>query len=633
MPTLSVKKNFLFEKIGKSYTDNEFEALCFQFGLELDDITSEKKMHMKERGSTEENANLSDEVVYKIDLPANRYDLCSCEGLSLALRVFLGLMPTPHFEVLNKAAPLYTMKVKPSVKNIRSYVVCAVLKNITFNTNSYKSFIDTQEKLHATLARNRTLASVGTHDLDKIENNHQFLYTARRREEISFVPLRETTVLHCAGDGLAEFYRNDRHIGKYVPLISKFSHYPLIMDSAGKNVLSLPPIINSRYSAISEQTKNIFIDCTAPDHRKACMLVNQLIYAFSQYCEKPYTVEAVKVEYEDEPAPGDTKVVITPDFDSVEMVVSAQKAKDRIGHNIGDAKECASLLKRMMFGIKDISEDNITVSVPAFRTDVFGPSDLIEDIGISFGYDNITYQECSTRGAVTQAPVSKVSNLIRQEMAFAGYTELLTFSLCSRDDAFLHLQREDNDIAVHIEKPKTMEFQICRPSLMPGILKTLSANKSAPLPLRFFEVADVVLLDNPKNFPPILDTTMDTYYPPSGARNQRHLAALTCGSANSSSFEQTLGLAQYIMCKFGIPEKGSELVNMEDGEDTYTLEPCDDDGAFFPGRSVAIFLHRQDQKVKIGGLGVVHPKTLKHYDIPYPCSYVEMNMQFLCTEL
>lgn len=633
MPTLSVKKNVLFEKLGKTYTDNEFEDVCFQFGLELDDITSEKKMHMKERGSADDNVNLSDEVVYKIDLPANRYDLCSCEGLSLALRVFLGFMPTPRFQVVNKAAPLYTMKVRPSVRNIRSFVVCAVLKNINFTSDSYKSFIDTQEKLHATLARNRTLASVGTHDLDKIENNHSFLYTALPREEISFVPLRETTVLNCAGDGLADFYRNDRHIGKYVSLISNFSHYPLIMDAAGKNVLSLPPIINSRYSAISEQTKNIFIDCTAPDYRKACMLVNQLIYAFSQYCEKPYTVEAVKIEYEDEPTPGNTKVVITPNFDSVDMVVSAQKARDRIGHNVGDAKECARLLERMMFGIKEVGEDNVTVSIPAFRTDVFGPSDLIEDIGISFGYDNIEYQECTTRGAVTQTPVSKVSNLIRQEMAFAGYMELLTFSLCSRDDAFLHLQRQDNDTAVHIEKPKTVEFQVCRPSLMPGILKTLSANKSVPLPFRFFEVADVVMIDNEKNFPPILGTTTDTFYPPSGARNQRRLAALTCGSVNSSFFEQTLGLTEYILCKFGIPQKKAEVLTDEKVGDTYTLEPSDDDGAFFQGRAMSIFLHRQNQKVKIGGLGVVHPMTLKHYDIPYPCSYVEMNIQFLCTEL
>lgn len=32
----------------------------------------------------------ADEVVYKIEIPANRYDLLCVEGLSQALRVFLG---------------------------------------------------------------------------------------------------------------------------------------------------------------------------------------------------------------------------------------------------------------------------------------------------------------------------------------------------------------------------------------------------------------------------------------------------------------------------------------------------------------------------------------------------------------
>lgn len=81
---------------------------------------------------------------------------------------------------------------------------------------------------------------------------------------------------------------------------------------------------------------------------------------------------------------------------------------------------------------------------------------------------------------------------------------MLTFSLCSHDEAFANLGRVDKDVAVHIANPKTVEFQICRPSLLPGILKTASANKSQPLPLRFFECADVIMIDNDTNFSHIL---------------------------------------------------------------------------------------------------------------------------------
>lgn len=62
----------------------------------------------------------------------------------------------------------------------------------------------------------------------------------------------------------------------------------------------------------------------------------------------------------------------------------------------------------------------------------------------------------------------------------------------------------------------------------------------------------------------------------------------------------------------------------------YTLEKCNDDKAFFPGRAMNIILHRNKQHVKIGSLGVIHPNSLKIYDMPFPCSYMEMNIQFLC---
>lgn len=50
--------------------------------------------------------------------------------------------------------------------------------------------------------------------------------------------------------------------------------------------------------------------------------------------------------------------------------------------------------------------------------------------------------------------------------------------------------------AVHISNPKTLEFQVCRTTLLSGILKTIAANKKMPLPIKIFEVSDVVLKDS-----------------------------------------------------------------------------------------------------------------------------------------
>lgn len=623
MPTLAVARDYLFDLIGKKYTEEEFEDVCFAFGVELDDVTSEREMFRREHGVADNNKleELSSETIYKIDTPANRYDLQCAEGMATALKVFLGFMPPPAFKLLNGNNPLYKMTVSASVRNVRDYVVCAVLKNVCFNERSYRSFIDFQEKLHSGLARRRTLASVGTHDLDKIGQT-EFLYTLRPKDTLRFVPLNQCgRVLDCSGDGLATFYKDDRHISKYVPLISHLSHYPVVMDHKMRHILSLPPIINSDFSCISKDTKNIFIECTAPDHHKANVLVNQIVCAFSSYCEQPFTVEAVRVEYEGAAADG-TTVEITPNLENKKMSVSVAKAEQLIGIKLESDQQCGKLLERMLHHVSKVEDNKVFLEVPPTRPDVLHVRDLMEDVAIAYGYDNIKYVECPTRGQVTQQPLSKLSHLLRIEMANAGYTELLTFSLCSRDEAFAHLNREDNDVAVHIANPQTVEFEICRPSLMPGILKTLNANKSHSLPLRFFECADVVLIDNERNFPPVIRP--HSVHPRCGASNQRHLAALCCRS-ESSGLEDIHGLLDYVMVKLGVLRKCDAPADCED--DMYSLERGTD-GAFFPGRCMDIFLHRKGEKLCIGSFGVIHPNTLRAYEIPFPCSYMEINVQF-----
>lgn len=51
------------------------------------------------------------------------------------------------------------MKIRPLCSGV-------VLRNIKFTQERYDSFIALQDKLHQNLARQRTLVSIGTHDLD-----------------------------------------------------------------------------------------------------------------------------------------------------------------------------------------------------------------------------------------------------------------------------------------------------------------------------------------------------------------------------------------------------------------------------------------------------------------------------------
>lgn len=49
--------------------------------------------------------------------------------------------------------------------------------------------------------------------------------------------------------------------------------------------------------------------------------------------------------------------------------------------------------------------------------------------------------------------------------------------------------QDDGQTAVSIGNPATAEFEVVRTHLLPAALKTLGANKDAPLPLRLFEIS------------------------------------------------------------------------------------------------------------------------------------------------
>jgi hypothetical protein len=41
MPNITLIRQHLFEAIGRNYTDSEFDELCFEFGVEVDDVATE----------------------------------------------------------------------------------------------------------------------------------------------------------------------------------------------------------------------------------------------------------------------------------------------------------------------------------------------------------------------------------------------------------------------------------------------------------------------------------------------------------------------------------------------------------------------------------------------------------------
>jgi phenylalanyl-tRNA synthetase beta chain len=91
-----VLKKELFAKIGREFTDEEFENLCFEYGVEVEFGTG-AEMEMNRVDGDGTAIDISKEMVYKIEVAANRYDLLCVEGIAAAFRCYLGLDKLPRF--------------------------------------------------------------------------------------------------------------------------------------------------------------------------------------------------------------------------------------------------------------------------------------------------------------------------------------------------------------------------------------------------------------------------------------------------------------------------------------------------------------------------------------------------------
>ncbi|KAI0204231.1 phenylalanyl-tRNA synthetase [Astrocystis sublimbata] len=576
MPTIGVHKDEFFEALGQRFTTDEFQTLCFDFGIELDEDTEDDPTR-----PPDEKPEL------KIEVPANRSDLLCFEGLARSLNIFRGKEPTPTFKVLDVPEDrMHTITVAKETAAIRPFVSGAVLRGVKFTQASYDSFIGLQDKLHQNLARQRTLVAIGTHDLDTLQG--PFTYEARAPKDIRFAPLNQQKEMD--GNELMAHLESDKHLGRYLHIIRDAPRYPVIYDSKGV-VCSLPPIINGDHSKITLNTTNIFIELTATDRTKLEIICNAMVTMFAQYCSEPFTVEPVLIKEAD-----GTKRV-TPNLEPIKMEVDVDYINGCCGLDLSADAIC-KLLEKMAYSSRPLGS-SIEVFVPPTRPDVLHACDVMEDVAIAYGFNKLPRTSAYQSTTVAKAlPINKLGDIVRGECAAAGWHEVMPLILCSHDENFAWMNRKDDGTtAVKLANPKSVEYQVVRTSLLPGLLKTIRDNNHVRLPLKIFESADVSLKDEKLE---------------RRARNERRWAVAY--SDKRSGFEMVHGLLDRIMLMLRVTDYYLEEIS----------EPT-----FFPGRAAGVYLGKRGEGRRIGELGVIHPEVIEKFEIRYPVSALELNLAVL----
>jgi phenylalanyl-tRNA synthetase beta chain len=405
-----------------------------------------------------------------LEVTSDRPDLFSTEGIARAVRSYNG--GGHDFTVPLSARNPLQLSVHSSVSTVRPFIVASALFGVSLSEESLKQTMQLQEKLHNTYGQKRRKASIGVYDLDKVRGD--FIYAALPPEEISFIPLDAAEPMD--GNGILERTPKGR---EYANIINHFKRYPLLSDSEG-TVLSMPPILNSEDTRVTTGSKNLLIDVTGTEEKTISNCLNIMV---TSVLERGGEVGMVDVIYSN-------RRVKTPQLGGSTMVLRKPSILSTSGLDLG-LDLAANLLRRM--GLKsDLSASGeITVAIPPYRIDIMHEVDLVEDLIMAYGLNNIlpVYPKVNTIGK--PLPGGRLKARARDLMIGMGFQEISTYLLGSKE---VHEVKSLCDPGPHVEiiQPLSSEYAILRGSLTPKLLQFLGDNKHCAYPQKIFEYGDVV---------------------------------------------------------------------------------------------------------------------------------------------
>jgi len=514
---------------------------------------------------------IGDEIT--LELNSDRPDMLSVEGVVRALRSFMEIEIGPQ-KIMAKKGPV-NVKVLSSTEKVRPFIACSVLRGIKLSDEIVRQMMQLQEKLHVTYCRNRRKASIGIYDLDKVSPN--IIYEAASPDRISFVPLEENEKM--SGTEILE--RTDKG-RKYAPIIKQLRVYPLLRDENGI-VLSMPPILNSQDTRVTSLTENLFIDVTGLDERLVDSVNNILIYNLTLRGGNP---EIVSIEY-----PSGRKIS-TPFLKPTEMILNIDYVIKTLGLSLG-AGNITRLLQRAGHDAKPLAGREMRVLIPPYRCDILHQIDLVEDVAISYGFNNLTPELPATGTVGRELAISKLTRTAREIMIGFGFQEVLNYILSNKEILCTRMKRKGEDL-IEISNPMSMEYHMLRDSLIPGLLNYLSFNRHVQYPQKIFECGDVMV-----------------YARKSSPKTLRKLAAVICNY--KASFEDAQSIVYTTFKTLNLKQWSIESSRYH---------------SFIGGRSARIKLDGTETAI----LGEIHPDVLKNFKLENPVVALEINITELLTE-
>lgn len=547
MPVVNIFKSRIKDLFPNHSIEKLLERLPF-LGLDIEGIDKEK---------------------IRVEYNPNRPDFSSDTGIFRSLKGLLNQeigLPVFKFE-FNRS---YKIMVDQHVKQIRPVILFFVAaQNKNINDFLIDQLISIQEDLHNGIARGRKKASIGIHDLDTIK--FPLTYSTKPSKE-SFIPLDQS--IHFT---FKEILSNTEIGKKYSSLLNEYTDYPALIDD-NNQIISFPPIINSNNTKVTKKSNNLLIEITGTNIETCKSILSILAYYLYEEGFKIYsgTVYDENLVFSTLKILKDNKVFVDKDL-----------VNKYLGFDL-TFKEIIAALHRSRIGASITKNKKIKCLVPSFRNDIIHPIDIVEEVAIGYGIDNLkpTIPSFQVSPGIKNLNSNRYDKL-RETLIGLGFLEMVNFTLIDYSlSTIFNFDKNELLEKLKVNESKSKEHEFLRPNIISSLIKNLSYNIHEEYPQKVFEIGKTFSFKN---------TIVENW----------SLGVLI--ASNNTNYTEIKSILQSIF-KLNFGEQFAIKKNERD--------------LFIKGRSADIFF----QDKAIGFVGEISPEYITKFNLRLPLSMFELNL-------
>lgn len=495
-----------------------------------------------------------------VEYSPNRPDFSTDYGIVAGLQGLLGIKLGMTKLEIKKGKDV--IKADSSIRKVRSFIIAIEARNGTLDDETIRQIITMQEDLHNGIGRKRKKTSIGIHDLDKIR--FPLIYNTALKTH-RFIPLGSQREM-----AISEILENTETGITYKHLLDGHQKIPVIIDSTG-NVISLPPIINSRLTEVTKLSKNLLVEVTATDKTAAEDTLAVVAYILQN---AGFALHSVRIS-------GANNTM--PSLAAREILLDPTLVNETLGLSVTQSVIVKSLRKSRLDA--KTKGKKILCIVPRYRTDIFSSVDLVEEIALGYGIQNLVPMMPYSSSAGQKNKITTILEAVRSTMVGLGYSEVMNQGLVSKHIEYDLVNRDASKI-ISVADSKSIEHQILRDMLVPGLIDVLSRNIHESYPQKIFEIGTIFNGDNQIN-------------------EEIHLGCLS--AHKETSFTEIKSILQSFF-------KSGFNMTIE----TKTFE----DSLYSHGRTASVFVNNK----KIGSIGEISTNIIDNFKLRTPVAGFEINL-------